>query len=72
MSQLYTPDAMVMPYRHSTLLGEEGTFEFELCVIKWHQVSVRIFSVMYDHTLFLACKSPKQTSAHKWNELSTW
>ena len=31
-----------------------------VCVVQWHLVSAGAFSVMYDHILFYACKSPEQ------------
>ena len=33
-----------------------------VCVVEWPLVSMRTFSVMYDHTLFYICKLPNQTS----------
>ena len=38
--------------------------EREFCAVQWHLVSVSTFGVMYDHTLFYACKSPEQSSDH--------
>ena len=37
----------------------------QLYVVKWQLVSVRTFSVMYDHILFYVCKTQNQTSLHK-------
>ena len=41
-------------------------------VVYWHLVSVRTFSVMYDHILLDACKLPDQTSGHMLSGLLSW
>ena len=46
--------------------------KFELFNDTFNLVSVRTFSVMYDHTLFYAYKSPDQTSGHTYIGLSAW
>ena len=39
-------------------------FELELVLFYDTWVTARTFGVMYEHTLFCACKSPDQTSGH--------
>ena len=29
-----------------------------VCAVSWYMISLRIFSIMYGHTLFYVCKSP--------------
>ena len=44
----------------------------DVCVDYWQMVSVRIVGVMYDHTVFYACKSPDQTSVQKLKSQLDW